>query len=80
MKSERQRSNRGLPTALGAIALIAYGYAFIYEKPGSVSAVGIIALAMGTVCLLFVFSYFAVRWYQGRRSTAQTFNGDRPGT
>ena len=61
-----ERGERGFLTVLGVLVLLGYGYAFIFEKPGSVSLTGIIALAMANVCLLVILSYVALRWYRRR--------------
>jgi uncharacterized membrane protein YeaQ/YmgE (transglycosylase-associated protein family) len=70
MTAERRKGGWIFLATLGVIGVGAYVYAFLFETPGQVSSLGIVALAAGNVCLLVIVSYVLVQWYHRRFSSS----------
>ena len=70
MTAELRKGRRIFLATLGVIGVGAYVYAFLFETPGQVSNLGIVALAAGNACLLVIVSYVLVQWYQRRFSSS----------
>jgi hypothetical protein len=83
MMGEHRKGERVFLASLGVIVVGSYGYAFLFEVPGQVSVLGIIAFAAANACLLVIVAYVLLRWYQRRQTGSGNFdaiNRNRNGT